>query len=131
MGILWTVWPLDDDMSSWLDDQEVAYPRAPSRFPTGAEIKAVTSGLRAHNVKVNDNGLHAPWQALITQKGDATDPEWAVLTVSDYSGDDLPQQLYFEKGHESLIIEILKRLVSSCGPLVLIDDAGGEPSVIS
>jgi len=80
---------------------------------------------------VNDNGLHASWQALITPKDNEVDPAWAVLTVSDYSGDDLPQQLYFENGHESLIIEILQRLVSSCGPLVLIDDAGGEPSVIS
>jgi len=131
MGILWTAWPLDDDMRSWLDDQEMAYPRTPSRFPTGAEIKAAISGLTAHSVEVNDSGLHAPWQALITQKDNEVDPAWAVLTVSDYSGDELPQQLYFENGHESLIIDILQRLASSCGPLVLIDDAGGEPSVIS
>lgn len=131
MGILWTVWPLDDDMCQWLDEQEVAYPPTPSRFPTGAEIKAIVSGLKGHSVKVNDNGLHASWQALITPKDDGVDPEWAVLTVSDFSGDDLPQQLYFEKGHERLIIEILQRLTTSCGPLVLIDDAGGEPAVIS
>jgi len=131
MGILWTVWPLDGEMCSWLDEQEVAYPRTPSRFPTGIEIKAVISGLTAYSVKVNDNGLNAPWQALLTQKGNDIDPEWAVLTISDFSGDDLPQQLYFEKGHESLIVEILRRLAASTGPLVLIDDAGSEPSVIT
>ena len=90
MGILWTVWPLDDGMCTWLDEQGVAYSRKPSRFPTGTEIKAVVSGLTSHTVKVNDNGLHAAWQALITQDEDQVGQEWAVLTVSDYSGDDLP-----------------------------------------
>jgi hypothetical protein len=131
MGILWTVWPLDDEMCSWLDEQEVPYPRTPSRFPTGTEIKAVISGLTEHSVKVNDNGLHASWQALITQKDNGVDPEWAVLIISEFSGDNLPQQLYFEKGHENLIVKILRRLAASCGPLVLIDDAGGQPSVIT
>jgi len=118
-------------MCQWLDEQEVAYPLTPSRFPTGAEIKAIVSELKGHSVKVRDNGLHAQWQALITPKDDEVDPEWALLTVSDFSGEDLPQQLYFEKGHECLVIEILQRLTPSCGPLVLIDDAGGEPVVIS
>lgn len=131
MGILWTVWPLDDDMCQWLDEQEVAYPLTSSRFPTGAEIKAIVYGLKGHSVKVNDNGLHVLWQALITPKGDEVGPEWAVLSVSDFSGEDLPQQLYFEKGHERLIIEILQRLTPSCGPLVLIADAGGKPAIIN
>jgi hypothetical protein len=131
MGILWTVWPLDVEMRSWLDEQEVAYPQTPSRFPTGTEIKAVVSGLTLHSVEVNDNGLHGPWQALITQKSNNLDPEWALLTISKFSGDDLPQQLWFEKGHEGLIVEILRRLTLSCGPLVLIADVGGVPSVIT
>jgi hypothetical protein len=57
MGALWTVWPPDDQMRSWLDETGVEYPDKPSRFPTGHEIKAAFSRLGDLSVSVRDNGL--------------------------------------------------------------------------
>jgi len=130
MGIMWVVWPLDGDMTSYLDSQEIDYPEVPSRFPTGREIQEALQHLNGYDVEINDNGLSATWQAMITQSGEVAEPEWALLNISCHSGDDQPQKLIFEKGYEELIKKVLRLLVPRCGPLVLIDDAGGEPQVI-
>jgi hypothetical protein len=131
MGVLWTVWPVDDGMREWLDEQQIAYPDKPSRFPTGAEIKSALALLGDYDIELTDNGLGAPWQASIVHKEGGDGGPWTLLNVSSYSGDDLPQELWFDKGWESLITEILKHLSVACGPLVLIADAGGEPMVIA
>lgn len=130
MGILWTVWPLDDGMREWLDDQNVVYPDRPSRFPTGSEIKSVLATLSNHDIEINDNGLGVPWQASIIHKTGGDNAPWTLLNISAYSGDDLSQELWFEKGWESLITEILQQLSVACGPLVLIADTGNEPVVV-
>jgi hypothetical protein len=131
VGILWTVWPLDEGMREWLDEQCIAYPERPSRFPTGAEIKSVLAMLTSYDVEITDNGLEEHWQAFIVHKEGGDSSPWTRLNVSNYSGDHLPQQLSFEKGWESLITEILQHLSVACGPLVLIADTGGEPTVIA
>jgi hypothetical protein len=131
MGILWTVWPLDDGMREWLDEQQVSYPDKPSRLPTGAEIKSVLALLGDYDIELTDHGLGAPWQASIVHKEGGDAGQWTLLNISNYSGDDLPQELWFEKGWESLITDILKHLSAGCGPLVLIPDTGGEPTVIA
>jgi hypothetical protein len=135
MGILWTVRPLDDQMKSWLDQIGVEYPRVASRFPTGHEIKTVVTTLPGHHVTINDNGIGRSWQADIVAKS-ATNPcehgtEWALLHITKYSGDTLEQKLWFERGWESVITRVLKELAKNSGPLVLMDDAGGDPIVIS
>jgi len=130
MGILWTVWPLDDEMKSWLDETGVDYPKEPSRFPTGREIKEVIAGLQEFDIKINDNGIGSPWQASIVSKSGGDSGEWTLLNIQEYSGDDEQQKLWFEKGWESLIASILREITKSCGPLVLIADCGGEPQVI-
>ena len=131
MGILWTVWPLDDKMKAWLDESGVDYPDQPSRFPTGHEIKRVVTSLETFDVKINDNGLGRTWQANIVAKGGGDTGEWTLLNVTRYSGDEQEQQLWFEKGWEPLIKRILRELTASTGPLVLIADAGGAPQVIT
>jgi hypothetical protein len=131
VGILWTVWPLNDDMRKWLDEQDIAYPVGPSRFPTGAEIKLALAMLSNYDVKVTDNGPGAYWQASIVHKDGGHNGPWTLLNISNYSGDDMQQELSFEKGWESLITEILQHLSVTCGPLVLIADTGGEPIVIA
>ena len=132
MGVLWTVWPLDEKMKSWLDETGVEYPAAPSRFPTGSEIKKVVASFKeGFDVKINDNGLNGPWQASIVSKAGGDTGEWALLNISEYSGDDQEQELWFEKGWESLNVKILKELSLHSGPLVLLADTGEEPIVIS
>ena len=130
MGTIWIVWPLDGDMTSYLDSLGIEYPEGRSRFPTGREIKEVLRELSGYNIEINDNGLSATWQAMIIQSDQVAEPEWALLNISRYSGDDRRQELVFEKGDEELIKKVLRLLVLKCGPLVLIDDAGGEPQVI-
>jgi hypothetical protein len=131
MGVLWTVWPLDDGMREWLNELSVDYPDSPSRFPTGMEIKVALAALDGYDIRITDNGLGATWQASIVHKSGGDAGPWTLLSVNSYSGDELPQELAFEKGWESLITEILKHLSIECGPLVLIADVGGEPVVIA
>lgn len=128
MGILWTVWPLDPQMMDWLQEQDVAHPQASSRFPTGREIKTVLSQPQGFNVEIRDNGIGKPWQAWIASDDGGDAGEWALLNINEYSGDQ--QQLWFEKGWESLIKKILGELATFAGPLVLIDDASHQPQVI-
>ncbi len=129
MGVMWTVWPLDGDMISWLTSQNIEFPDSASRFPTGLEIKRLLSD-PALQVKINDNGEGKTFQALIEAHDDATH-RWANLMISEYAGDGEPQKLYFEKGDETLIRAVLKQLAVWSGPLVLIDDAGDPPQVIT
>jgi hypothetical protein len=131
MGVLWTVWPLDAEIKSWLDEMAVAYPNAASRFPTGAEIKTVLEGLLDYDVEITDNGIGACWQAMITHKNGGDKGPWTLLNISKYSGDNELQELWFEKGWEELIQDILKNLSSACGPLVLIPDTGDVPRGIT
>ena len=131
MGILWTVWPLDDEMKSWLDEIEVEYPDKASRFPTGLEIKNALTTLSEYDIKITDNGPGASWQAFIVHKQGGEKGPWTLLNVTKYSGDNEQQKLWFEKGWEELIELVLKKLSVSCGPLVLIPDTGGDPIIIA
>lgn len=131
MGTMWTVWPLDDRMKEWLDKNGIEHPSIPSRFPTGKEIKEVVANLPGFNVQVYDNGVGKHWGAFIVSPLGGDNGEWADIKIRSFSGDDQEQQLYFEKGSESLIVLILKQLAQKCGPLVLITDAGGAPQIIS
>jgi hypothetical protein len=130
MGILWTVWPTDDQMKEWLDSEGVEYPKSVSRFPKGIEVKEVLNNLEGYTVQIFDNGIGNTWQADIHS---TAKPEeiWTLLNISEYSGDDEPQEIWFEKGHEELIKLVLKKISEICGPQVLIADAGGEPQVIN
>jgi hypothetical protein len=73
----------------------------------------------------------ATWQASIVAKEGGDTGEWTLLNINEYTGDEKEQELWFEKGWESLIARILRQLAVHSGPLVLIPDTGGEPTVIS
>lgn len=38
MGILWTVWPLGNEMNEWLESEGIEPTQLESCFPTGSEI---------------------------------------------------------------------------------------------
>jgi hypothetical protein len=128
MGVLWTVWPLDQQMTDWLSSQNITFPKTASRFPTGREIREVLSAFPAV-VKIVENGTGAPFSATVYE-GEGADERWTLLQITDYTGDDEPQALWFEKGHETLVKDVMSRLAVSCGPLVLIADVGDPPEVI-
>ncbi|MBW4619144.1 MAG: hypothetical protein KME17_07265 [Cyanosarcina radialis HA8281-LM2] len=131
MGVIWTVFLLDEQMKDWLDEIGVGYPNAFSKFPTGREVKEVLPALSDFDVEVDDNGVGASWQASIVSKSGGDSGEWTVLNITEYSGDDKQQKIWFAKGSRNLIALILKELSNQVGPLVLIPDTGDNPLVIS
>jgi hypothetical protein len=71
----------------------------------------------------------AHWQAVIEgTKGD----EGTILNVEKFKDtEDKPLPIFFEKGSPALILEIVKRLASTCGPLVVIPDSGDTPIAVT
>lgn len=130
MGILWTVFSVNDEMKEWLDSEGVEYPDHSSRFPKGKEVKEVLRNLEGYEIEIIDNGIGNNWQAWINSK---IEPEkyWTLLNISKYSGDEELQEIWFEKGHDELIKLVLQKLNYYCGPLVLIADTGDPPEVIN
>lgn len=129
MGVLWTTYPLNDEMTEWLDSLEVPYPKTPSRFPTGREVKDAIAELGGVKVTIRDNGVGATWQAWLESES-KPDELWTLLNITNYSGDNESQEIWFEKGHDQLIKQVLAVICKKCGPLVLIPDTGGDPEVV-
>ena len=130
MGILWTVYPLIDEMKKWLDSEGVTYPNSGSRFPTGSEVKEALAQMNGVKIIITDNGLGAFWQAWIESESSPKEL-WTNLNISKYSGDGELQEIWFERGHDSLIKLVLKNICQKCGPLVLIPDTGDLPEVVN
>jgi hypothetical protein len=129
MSVLWTISALDEPMHQWLNDLGVLFPLQPSRLPTGAEIKSALADFSGYDVKIADRGIGSAWEAdIVDQRG--AEHGWAFLRIIKFTGDDQPQELYFEKGSEPLMTALLSRLTPICGPLALIPDTGDLPTVI-
>lgn len=128
MAVSWIIWALDEEMVDWLRSQSIEVPGTPSRFPTIGEIRRALDqpDLR---VRISDGGPNRFWEAFI-ENGTDEDRRWAILDVSDYTGEDAPLKPRFEKGDETLIRQFVKRLTADTGPLVLLADAGDPPEVI-
>lgn len=130
MGVLWTTYPINVEMREWLESEGVEAPENDSRFPTGREVKQALENLEEVTVEITDNGVGHTWQAWINSK---LEPEkiWTLLNISKYSGDDKPQEVWFEKGDENLIKYVLGKISYYSGPQVLIPDTGDTPEVIN
>ena len=132
MGVLYTIWPLDETIKPWLDELNVFYGDALSRFPTGSEIKQVVHSMQDYESEITDNGIGGMWQAYLVHKDNGGERGlYAMLNVTNYSGDDEPQELWFAKGSEELNKVILKHLTVFCGPLVFIPATGDTPTVVT
>ena len=131
MGVLWSVFPLDHRVRQWLDELEVPYPDKPSRYPTGAEVKAVLRSLNSYKVEITERGVGRDWNASINWAADAGKGPWASLRIIEYSGDDLPQEIWFSGGWSEPMTEILRGLSVTCGPLILVPTTGELPEVIT
>jgi hypothetical protein len=81
-------------------------------------------------VKITDNGLDPSWQARIESE-EAPEELWTPLNISTYTGDNEPQEIWFEKGHRIIIHQVLKAVCAKCGPLLLLPDTGDTPEVIN
>lgn len=96
----------------------------PSRNPTLAEVRAVLDDFDRCSVEYTllPEGMDA---------GVSDRARRATLLHLEGSGQEHdPHRLWFEKGSEELIVEILERLSRVCGAFVLSPDSGEQPMVV-
>lgn len=128
MGVLYTAWPVDQQMTEWLDELDIEAPKAASRFPSKVETRNALGALRDLRIKYTDNGPGARWSAFIDCADD--DTLWTVLHAEPKDGNDDVTEIHFEKGEPALILALLRDLSSVTGPIVLIADTGDAPVVV-
>jgi hypothetical protein len=128
MGVMYSVFPLEEKMHGWLEEQAIAFPTALSRNPTLVELQEVIASLESHTATQSPGEVGAPWEALVTRNGDANGQSWFVVRILHLTEGE--NDFYFDKGAPELIIEVLIRLAVKTGPLVLVSDAGDPPLVI-
>lgn len=132
MGVLYIVTPPTDEVSDWLADTCVSLPDVvSSRSPLLSEIRHVLDSLEGYSVDYTDNGRGSCWHAMITSTENPEDGRWTRMNITSLNGPSEPQEIWFEKGHPELIVQILCRLSSECGTLVVIPDTGCPPLVIT
>jgi len=112
----------------WLTHAAVHLPAMvpPGRYPTPCEIQAVIEGIPGIRADyVISDGV---WQVTAFS---LTDVLWAVLGISDYSGDpEAPHRFSFLAGWDEMILLITAHLAKRCGPFVLLHDSGAPPQVV-
>lgn len=128
--IFWAVWVVNQEMKDWLSTIGTAYPGVPSRLPTGLEIKAALREICQYDVTIQSSGMNAAWHAEIRSTKGSNEPDRAMLSITTYSGDEHPQELYFSHADEPIVVDVLTQLSRWCGPLVAIPDTGTAPLVI-
>ena len=132
MGVLYIVAPLSGEVVDWLEESGIGVPAGgKSRFPTLLEIRETLDSLEGFDIEYNDNGVGSCWQAMISSAQDPGSGPWTLLNINRRAEPSEPQDLSFEKGYPELIVDILARLSTRCGVLVLIPDTGEDPLLIS
>ena len=127
---MYSLFPLSEEMRSWLDEQSIAYPlNVESRNPLLTEAQSVLAQLDGYKVEETAVSVGKFWQAFIQDKKDPEHKGWATLNILSLT--DGPNEMYFEKGWPDLIIRITVLLSRHTGPLVLFCDAGDPPLVVT
>ncbi len=130
MSAMYSSFPLDEEIKSWLEEQAIEYPSSPEgRNPTLVEIKSAIANLEEYTIKETEAEVGKPWQAFIENKHDTERSDWATLNIITLTDD--RNEFYFEKGCPKLIIKFMVFLAQHTGPLVLICDAGDPPLVVT
>jgi hypothetical protein len=126
LGILYAVIPLTPDLHGWLCELGVSFPPVlTGRDPTPREIRNATGAMRHLNVSYNGDDRFT--QACIESPcGDGT-----TLNIGKQSDPDSPCDCGFSKGSPRIIVEVVLRLSSAAGPLLLMPDTGDAPVVIT
>ena len=133
MGVLYSVFPIDAEMTAYLETVGETAPesRQMSRNPTPLEIREVCGRLKDQRVQFFSPPNHA-WQVMIEGRNDPEHQPWTLLNISAFNGDEtLPHPIWFEKGWPSLILRVVRDLTEYCGTLVLVPDSGGKHVVLS
>lgn len=128
MGVLYMVWPVDSEMRQWLGSQAIDAPETDSRWPSKQEVLTALNRLQGFQINVTDNGPDARWDAFV--ECPAVKDLWTLLQAKPRDGSDDVTEITFEKGHVALIVAVLRDLVRTTGPLVLMTDSGDDPLII-
>jgi hypothetical protein len=133
MGVIYSVFTLTQEIREWLASEGIDVPQSTvaSRYPTPNEISATLNSMSDISVEYTIPNPGGTWQALMSTKPDPDNGPWTLINISEYKSDSIPQPLWFEKGWDDLIINILKKLSLTTGPLVLYPDTGDVPVVVT
>ena len=132
MGVLYTVMPPSQEVADWLDESGLHVSvDTSSRSPTISEIRETLNSLEGFAVEYTDNGIGSSWQAMVTTIADPESGGWTLLNITRRAKPEESQEIWFEKGHPELIVEIVSRLSMRCGTLIVIPDTGCPPLVIA
>jgi len=132
MGVLYTILLPTEEVADWLSESGVSLGVGLlARGPLLSEIREVLDSLEGYAVEYNDGGTGSPWQAMITSAVDPESGRWTLLNITSRGEPLAPQEVWFEKGHPELIVEIVCRLAARCGTFVIVPDTGCLPLVVS
>lgn len=127
MGVLYSVFPVNDKIRDWLQSENINCPAIDGQFPTRSEITTVLDGAAGLATDYSQSGQRL--EAIVTDTEDPTGATWTLIQIPE---SDLSPfcELYFEKGCPQLIARILYSLTKVIGPVTLVPDTGCAPLVI-
>lgn len=134
MGVIYSVFPLDDEIADYLRDMGIAVPGVdrPARNPTPREVREVCASLTDCRAEILTPPKYDGWQVNLEGRAAPEREPWTVLQVSDFNGsEEAPHSIWFEKGWPELILRVVHGLARTCGPLVIIPDTGEDPAVVT
>jgi hypothetical protein len=128
VGVLYSAFPINDEVREWLADEGISAPKLDGRAPTPNEIKAALETLDDQAVSYNIG--QGVWQAQIDDESSPETGPWTLLNVLEFTDVDEPCRFYFEKGWPELIVKVVHRIAQISGPIAIVPDTGCPPAVV-
>jgi hypothetical protein len=134
MSVIYGVIPMladrKDELAAWLRSLDVACPEGTGRYPSIQELRTVLDQLDGYTVRCSTGAL-GHWYAEVSPADRATS-DGADIVVSNFSGNEAdPHEFYFVHSSRRVILLIVQRLASLCGPLMVVPDTGDLPVVVT
>jgi hypothetical protein len=130
MSIDWSVLPLDPaipELVEWLQHENIAVPDLHGRYPTLDELVNVLAMFGDVPVQLEQLNEQL-WNVVLGELNSATYANM-LGTVNE---DGVFDFHFLGSGcRETTMLEILKRLSSSCGPLILYEPVAGTPVLVT
>jgi hypothetical protein len=131
MGVIYSVFPIDDDVREWLASDCHQNPMSHGHAPTPHQLMQVLKTLDGQLVEFN---IHpGVWQATISDPISPETGPWTMLNVPDFhdeESNDEPCRFYFEKGWPSLIVKVVHGISQICGSFAIVPDTGCPPAIV-
>ncbi len=128
MSVLYSTFPINDDVRKWLTEEGLPTPATDGRAPTPNEIKKALETLDDQAVSYNIS--EGVWQAQIDDLDSPTTGPWTMLNVLEFKDSDEPCKFYFAKGWPELIVKVVHRIAQISGPIAIVPDTGCPPAVV-